>query len=65
MSIATPTPESNIESLLSTCQHCHQPVVSVKLDAGADWSDWAHALSGRAECDSIEPPPAQATDRAN
>lgn len=47
---ATPNPDMNIESLLSNCLNCHQPVVSVKLEAGSEWSEWSHALTGQPEC---------------
>lgn len=64
MPVATPNPDNNIESVMSDCLNCGQPVVSVKLNAGAEWSEWAHALSAQVECAGIpEPPPA--TKRAN
>ena len=61
---ATPNPDNRIESVLTDCLNCGQPAVSVKLDAGAEWSDWAHAMTGQVECviGAQEPP---ATSRSN
>lgn len=61
---ATPTPGTNIESIMSTCEHCGQPVVSVKLNAGSEWSAWQHALSGQTACQGIPEPPGT-TERSN
>jgi hypothetical protein len=64
MPVATPNPDTNIESVMSTCMTpgCNQPIVTVKM--GDEWSDWAHALTGVPECvvGAPEPPP---TERAN
>lgn len=62
---ATPNPDTNIESVMSNCLHCGQPVVSVKLDAGSEWSDWAHALTGQVECALGAPSPPGHTERVN
>lgn len=65
MSVATPNPDTNIESVLSTCLNCAQPVVSVKLNAGAEWSQWAHAMNNKVECDTSAPTPPGTTERSN
>lgn len=55
--VATPNPDSHIESLMSSCMNCGSPVVSVKLDANSEWSEWAHALTGQRECAIGAPSP--------
>jgi hypothetical protein len=61
--VAEPSGSGVIESMLETCKNCNQPIVSVKLEAGASWSDWAHAFSGSPNCDATLPPPGE-TPRA-
>jgi hypothetical protein len=62
---ATPDPDTNIESVMSTCIKCKQPIASIKVDAGADWSPWAHALTGEIDCAGIPEPPSTETSRVN
>lgn len=63
--VATPNPDNVIESLMTDCTNCGQPVVSVKLNAGSEWSDWAHALTGQVACMIGAPDPPPATQRGN
>lgn len=62
--VAEPNGDDHIESLMSTCKNCRSPVVSVKLNANSEWSDWAHALTGQMECQIGAPTPPP-TERAN
>lgn len=61
---AEPDGETHIESLMSACIHCKSPVVSVKLNANSEWSEWAHALTGQKACD-IGPTTPPTTERGN
>lgn len=66
MPIATPNPDAGIiQTHMATCNHCKQPIASMRFSDDDEWSEWAHALSAKQECDTNDPGPIPETERAN